>query len=146
MLDTHANGRVFRANSPDVVAEIIEGEAVLVHMGNGRYYSLQNSGAAAWSLLAAGAPEVRVAEALAAHYGVPAERLAGDLAALITQLQAEDLLVADPDAAADSVNGLTHEFGSQWETPQLQVYTDMEDLLLVDPIHEATDEGWPNRQ
>jgi len=130
-----------------VVAETLEGEAVRVHMGNGRYYSLRSSGAAAWSLLAAGAPVSRVTEALAAHYGVPAERVGPETAELVARLESEELLVMEPDDANDRpAIELSDEFGSAWETPQLQVYTDMEDLLLVDPVHEVADDGWPNTQ
>jgi hypothetical protein len=27
--------------------------------------------------------------------------------------------------------------------PQLQKYTDMQELLLLDPIHEVEESGWP---
>ena|SRR6476660_8869681 len=30
-------------------------------------------------------------------------------------------------------------------TPELHKYTDMQELLLVDPIHEVAEEGWPFR-
>ena len=32
----------------------------------------------------------------------------------------------------------------RFEAPALQVYTDMEDLLLLDPIHEVDEMGWPS--
>ena len=34
---------------------------------------------------------------------------------------------------------------SPWIAPELQVYTDMQDWMLVDPIHEVAEEGWPIR-
>ena len=30
--------------------------------------------------------------------------------------------------------------------PALEKYTDMQDFLLVDPIHEVSDAGWPHTQ
>ena len=30
-----------------------------------------------------------------------------------------------------------------FEEPKLEKYSDMEDLLLLDPIHDVEDEGWP---
>jgi hypothetical protein len=30
-----------------------------------------------------------------------------------------------------------------WSAPTLEVFTDMQDLLLFDPIHEVGPEGWP---
>ena len=37
-------GEVFRINSPTVVHEIIDGEAVIVNMKNGSYYSVDGVG------------------------------------------------------------------------------------------------------
>jgi hypothetical protein len=31
-----------------------------------------------------------------------------------------------------------------FEMPKLSKYTDMEDLLALDPIHEVDEMGWPN--
>ena len=36
---------VYRVNSPNVVAEVIDGEAVIVNLRNGMYYSLDGGGA-----------------------------------------------------------------------------------------------------
>jgi hypothetical protein len=33
---------------------------------------------------------------------------------------------------------------SPFEMPKLSKYTDMEDLLALDPIHEVDEMGWPN--
>lgn len=137
----------FQLNSPDVVAEIIEGEVVLVHMGTGRYYSLQDCGAAAWSLLAAGLPESAAAGQLAAHYGAPEETVRSGLRELTAQLEAEQLLVKRPsEVDRNSPVELSRDFGSVWEAPLLQGYDDMGELLLVDPIHDVSDEGWPNTE
>jgi hypothetical protein len=34
--------------------------------------------------------------------------------------------------------------GCEFVTPCLQKYTDMEELLLIDPIHEIDEVGWPS--
>jgi hypothetical protein len=33
---------------------------------------------------------------------------------------------------------------SKFEKPGLQKYSDMQDLLLLDPIHEVDEMGWPH--
>jgi hypothetical protein len=33
--------------------------------------------------------------------------------------------------------------GAAFQPPTLRKYTDMQDLLLIDPIHEVDDLGWP---
>jgi hypothetical protein len=34
---------------------------------------------------------------------------------------------------------------SGYDAPSIQKYTGMEALLLIDPIHDTDDSGWPNR-
>ena len=43
-----------RINSPQVVNETIQGEAIVIHLGTGTYYSLQGTGAAIWDARSAG--------------------------------------------------------------------------------------------
>jgi len=32
---------------------------------------------------------------------------------------------------------------ASWSRPVLQAFTDLQDLLTVDPIHDSSLEGWP---
>jgi hypothetical protein len=32
----------------------------------------------------------------------------------------------------------------EWSIPLLNEYTDLQDLILVDPIHDVQESGWPN--
>jgi hypothetical protein len=31
----------------------------------------------------------------------------------------------------------------KWSAPELMIFEDLQDLLLVDPIHDTGEEGWP---
>jgi hypothetical protein len=31
----------------------------------------------------------------------------------------------------------------KWSCPELLIFEDLQDLLLVDPIHDTGEEGWP---
>jgi hypothetical protein len=31
----------------------------------------------------------------------------------------------------------------KWSCPELLIFDDLQDLLLVDPIHDTGEEGWP---
>jgi hypothetical protein len=123
----------FRPRRPDVIDEAFDGEAVLVHMGTGCYFSLNAPATAIWALLQEG----RSVGAIAASLGwEPAE-----VEAFVERLRAEDLVeqaeadagttvVADPPAATELV---------------LQRFSDMQDLLMLDPIHDIDldGDGWP---
>ncbi len=46
-----------------------------------------------------------------------------------------------PDPAAARGNG--HQDSLAFEAPKLEKFTDMQDLVLLDPVHEVDDVGWP---
>ena len=61
----------------------------------------------------------------------------------MSELIAENLILSkdsDPIGRPDDL-GTAPAF----VTPELHKFTDMQELLLVDPIHEVTEEGWPLR-
>ena len=52
---------------------------------------------------------------------------------------------AGEDAAAVSPMP-AHQARGAYRTPVLSIYTDMQDLLLLDPIHDVDQAGWPTRK
>jgi len=63
----------------------------------------------------------------------------------VERLRAENLVrEAEPDAAVavPPDDGAVRE---AYEPPQMHVYSDMRDLLMLDPIHDVATEGWPTR-
>ncbi len=132
----------YRINAPNVVSEIIDGEAVIVHLGTGVYYSVDQSGAAIWSLIEHGTPLSAVVAAVAAHYGQPTTEVEPGVRAFADELLAEGLIV--PSDAPTTAAPVSIEASGAWQPPTLGRYTDMEDLLLLDPIHDVDEAGWPN--
>ncbi|MDD2804576.1 MAG: PqqD family protein [Elusimicrobiales bacterium] len=67
-------------------------EAVILNLETSEYYSLNETGTFIWELLAAGKPAARIAEALAAEYGVTEDQAAGDLADFLKDLSKHKIL------------------------------------------------------
>ncbi len=135
------SGERFRVNTPDVVHEIIEGEAVIVNLGNGVYYSVDRAGAEVWALIETRTPVPRIVLSLTGRYTGDYNDIATGVDQFISQLQAEKLIVADDDqtdvsGAAPADSAPAEAYKPKFEAPMLQRYTDMEDLLLLDPIHD----------
>ncbi len=66
------------------------------------------------------------------------------------RLTEEHLIEPVQDAGADgagldsSGNAVsTDESKTPFQIPVLDVYSDMQDLLLLDPIHDVDETGWP---
>lgn len=131
------------AVAPDVVHETIDGEAIVINLATGTYFSLDGSGAAVWGrLLQGGTLDDAVLELAAAH-GADPVALGAEVARLLAELHAHGLVASPPPEV------LTHAtvpggLGT-FVPPKLGVYTDMEEFLLVDPIHEVEPaQGWPH--
>lgn len=132
----------FRANSPYVISETIQGETIIIHLTTGTYYSLQGTGAEVWDAISAGASADEIGADLSQRYGIAAAEAEATVVALIDDLQAEELIAAS-DATARETAATTEPAAGPFVAPTLSKYTDMQDLVLLDPVHEVGDTGWP---
>jgi hypothetical protein len=142
------SGQRFTVNRPAVFHETFDGEVVVINLKSGNYYSLQGSAAYLWSRLVAGAAGGEILDNLAALYPRQAETIEKELEAFIGLLLDEELLVPNATAAAPEAQDAPEENELDLECfqkPELNRYTDMQELLLLDPIHEVDDLGWPAR-
>lgn len=140
----------FRVNSPKVIHETIDGEAVIVNLDSGNYYSLDKVGAKIWNLIEEKVSIGGIIEIIANRYDAKKEEIVKAVNHLINELQQESLVVAD--GSEKSVNEESRlqdatessEKLTGFEEPMLFKYTDMQDLLLLDPIHDVDETGWPH--
>ena len=131
----------YELNSPPIVAELVEGEVIAIDLNQGSYYSIEKATAAVWSALVSGRTGEEILAALPA--AGEAERFAGELQGFVESLLAEKLIrpssaAADPDGAISKL--------TPWAAHALRFerFTDMQDLLVLDPVHEVDEEaGWP---
>lgn len=133
----------FRVNSPNVVDEVFDDEVVVVNLESGRYFCLQRTAARLWTLLAAGASTDEAVAAFAAQFTTPAAEIAEAVSALVGTLLENQLVVADPSRSFLAPATVVPSSAEPFDLPALQIFTDMQDLLLLDPIHEVDAAGWP---
>jgi hypothetical protein len=147
-------GMRFEVDGRRVVYETIDGELILIHMETGFYYSLDGTGVEIWQGLLAGCTPEEVSRRLRTRYEAPVGSIEGSVSGLVERLREEGLLdvARRPSpprpAAASTIAGDrdAQPEREQFEAPVLHRYTDMADFMLVDPIHEVDETGWPNRK
>jgi hypothetical protein len=144
----------YRINSPHVVAETLDGEATIVDLESGTYYALNPSGSFIWDGLTGGREPAAVAGEFAAAYELDGTHATQAVDELLTQLTEQKLIVPAGNAAANggaAANGhaaparAASPNGGTYLAPELRTYTDMQELLLLDPIHEVDESGWPSQ-
>lgn len=134
----------FRINSPSVIFERFDDEVVAIHMDKGTYHSMAGSAADAFLLLADEASAGELADALAKRYAGTPDQIGTALAPFLEQLQNEQLIVpVETRKPRDPLHIAGSETGLPFTSPSLQAFRDLEGLLLLDPVHEVGDEGWP---
>ena len=136
-------------NRRDVARESFEDEVILIHFPSGKYFRLDAAGRVAWASVERGATSAVVAAALRAGFDVEEAAARSDAETFLASLAAHGLVVADASAgaAAASANGAPHANGADrapYRPPTLEVFTDLEQLFLVDPIHDVDASGWPH--
>ena len=125
---------------PDVIDEVFEGEAVLVNLATGFYFALNADATRVWRALAAGTSWEDVAAEAAAESGADAAAVRPVVTAFLAELAGHALVTLDGDVPAPGPALADVAFA-----PALQAFSDMEDLLLLDPIHDIDVDGtgWP---
>jgi len=142
------SNRTFRINDSGIVHETVDGEVIVIDLESGVYFSLTQSAADLWSALVEGATPAQLADLLAARYDAASADIDAAVAAFLAELVAERIVVVDvgaaaaPPAAAPTAGAARRPFAP----PVLSKYTHMSDLLLLDPIHDVDEQGWPNKK
>ncbi len=79
----------------DVVSELINGEAMLLNLSTGRYFSLNSTGAFIWRQLEVHGDINCIVRELAAMYSVDESQARRDVNELMTQLAEQQLVTPD---------------------------------------------------
>jgi len=123
----------FIVNEKEVAAKVIDGEAIIINLANGLYYSLEKTGALAWVLMGGGYSLDESADLLSAWFSEPRDRVRADLDKLAKDLVGQKLIIPDQQAGSRVKVALEPPRGDAYETPVLNTYDDMGDVLALDP-------------
>jgi Coenzyme PQQ synthesis protein D (PqqD) len=134
----------FRVNTPTVTHETIDGEAVIINLDSGNYYSLVEAGSLIWAIVERGASASEVQDLVQQSYDGDASDIDQGVQELLVQLQQENLIVPVDGTPAVDLTDLHNGHGKlPFRAPLLNKFSDMQELLLLDPIHDVDDTGWP---
>jgi hypothetical protein len=83
----------YSINSDKVVWRNIDGEAVILNLDSGYYYSLNEVGTLIWQLLSEKKDTIRIIEAVRKEYSATESKIKKDLDSLIKDLTKEKLII-----------------------------------------------------
>jgi hypothetical protein len=137
---------ILRNDLPNIMHEKIDDEVVVVNLDNGTYYSFDGVGGRIWEWLGGGRTLNGLIAAAQSSFSGDAAAIASSVKAFVDQLRTEQLLNVVNGEPGEVEPGLAAVANPPaFAAPSLQKYTDMEALLLADPVHEVDEaSGWPN--
>jgi len=135
----------FRVNSPQVISEVIDGELVMIDLERGTYYSAEGSGAFIWELIEAGHSLAEILHTAHRMFSGDPGVIESGIRSFVERLLAEELAFPVDGVAAPNLEhvGPSVSNGAEFVPPVLNVYADMADILLLDPVHDVDETGWP---
>ena len=144
MSDSPSSQRL-QVNRPSIIDETIDGEVVAVDLQQGSYYSIRGAGVQIWRSLAEPSTPEGVVTLVAEHFGRPEDQVTEAVRSFIADLNGHGLLKPAEDGSDyPDPSDPAPDASTEYEPPLLEKFTDMEDLLLLDPVHEVDGRGWPH--
>jgi hypothetical protein len=129
-----------RPNLAEVAAKVMDGEAIIINLTNGMYYSMDQVGGLLWELIERGETLSAMVDAVVASYDVDATQARTDLERLLAELLDEQLVVDADGSPTDGGSLPAPAVRQPYTRPELNKYSDMGDLLALDPpmptLHE----------
>jgi len=116
--------------APNVAADIVEGEAILIRLEDGIYFSMNEVGSGVWRLLEAGVALEAMADLVSERCSVAKDVVDRDLRVFVDRLVELRLVLP---SGARPVDTLPTFASVPYATPGIDIYEDMADLLALDP-------------
>jgi hypothetical protein len=125
-----------------VIAETMGDETMVIDTESGVFFSLRSMASALWCLVEPGATRTALRDAVEEQY--PESPSAGaDVDQFLATLVERRVLV---NLAAPAGPRAAVTWPATYARPVIEAHDDMSDLLLVDPLHDVDDTGWPRRR
>ncbi len=128
--------------SHEIVAKVIDEEAIIINLANGFYYSSVGVGSFVWSGIEAARTAEEISAAVAAVFVQPAAIVDADLNRFLAELQEEGLI----GPAADGLPTIQWDHASvpgaaAYAAPALARFEDMAHFFALDPPLPTLDEA-----
>lgn len=133
MLDFDAR---VQPNKEDVAAKVLDGEAIMINLAQGTYYSLDEVGTLVWELIEREHTLGQIVEVITRRFHVRAEAVEIDVRRLVEEMLEEGIVVRVARKASQVAAPPVSEPRSRklaYRPPEFSIYRDMADLLALEP-------------
>lgn len=135
----------YQIDPTKAIYDVIDNDIVIINLDNGNYYNLTSVSVLIWKNLIKGATEQKILDSIESEYDVKLNKAKNDLSAFLKNLLTEKLIINADESTivGDDSQPNKEAIKQEYSPPELETFSDMQDFLLVDPIHEVDENGLP---
>jgi hypothetical protein len=131
-----------KLNSTSISCERLDGEMVIISFETGKYFNANGPAADILFMIENNIDQSLWQETLSNHFKdfkIETSKIDEFLSKLILER-----IVVETDTSNFEAVNLPEDYQRlEWGLPTLLVFDDLADLLLIDPIHDTSLDGWP---
>lgn len=133
---------MYKLNEEKMFYDYADGQAVVINYQTGMYYGMGLLASAILDRIIAGKNVDEIITAVKALPQCPPD-IADRVYSFVKELQEKEIIVDGP-AASGGAEPLANEVAEDGFDLKLDMFAEMADLLLADPVHDVDmKEGWP---
>jgi hypothetical protein len=125
--------------NPRLAADIFDNEYIIANLDTGLYYSVQGNAVSLLQALPFTDPAQPIGD-IAKHQNNQSAAIADELTAIWAELLKDDIVRLD--TSSTNAPNLDWKPADTYGAPKFNRYADMQDLLMLDPIHDVDEQGW----
>lgn len=133
----------FSTSAPMLVSRQFGDEIVLANYASGIYYNLGGTGAQIWLGIRAGKTTDEIVDVFSENAAASSSIIDQSVRAFVDHLVIEGIII--PGRQASDSEDWSPSITDEFSEPQLERFDDLRDLLLMDPVHDVSESGWPIR-
>ncbi|MEO2048842.1 MAG: PqqD family protein [Pirellulales bacterium] len=122
----------FITKEGEIASNVMDGEVILINLGNGTYYTMGGVGDRVWALIQKRATFDELCQALTTEYEVPIELVKFEMTKLTEKLLSEGLIGINRDTA-EAVTVERPAEKLKYISPELKKFDDMAEMFALDP-------------
>ncbi len=125
--------------NPRLAAEIFDGEYIIANLDTGLYFSVQGLAVSMINFLPFETKD-QVIDLLANTFPENSETIQKELTSILEELIENEIVLKDD--LKTLVESKSNTLPIKYVASRFNKYADMQDLLLLDPIHDVDEDGW----
>ena len=133
----------FGLYNSNIVSEEFGNEVVIVNLDSGIYFSLRNTAVLVWLRIQNSYSIEEIINDFQLIFEEEKNVIIEKVEKFISDLVENKLILEKTDLALQSITFDANIPKIKFDQPVIEIFSDMQEILLLDPVHDVDQAGWP---